>query len=384
MKKALIMKRALVFLLAICCCAILFACQKPCEHQYQEAITTEAGCTAVGVKTFTCTLCQDSYTEQIAAIGHNFGGASITKKATCIEEGEKTHTCTRCGITEVVETLPMSNHKYSSKTTASPTCVAEGVKTYTCSVCEDSYTEPIAKTKHSYTSKVTTAATCTTDGEKTYTCSHCNDSYTESIAKGHSYTSKVTTAATCTEEGVKTYTCSSCGDSYKETIFATGHKWVNATCTKAKTCSNCGITSGDALGHNFISGKNCSRCGAEPSATFELPSTPKKISYIASSGKVYSSCEVTKITYSLKQSNSDGLEYVFTFEGKCTYNRDGDNKSDGMLIAYKLYDSDGVVVASGLVVTEEVAVGEKFKDSIAIYWLTPGETYKLVIFDYAL
>ena len=111
------MKKITVLLLAICCCAILFACQKPCEHQYQEAITTEAGCAAVGVKTFTCTLCQDSYTEQIAAIGHNFGGASITKKATCIEEGEKTHTCTRCGITEVVETLPMSNHKYSSKTT---------------------------------------------------------------------------------------------------------------------------------------------------------------------------------------------------------------------------------------------------------------------------
>ena len=107
--------------------------------------------------------------------------------------------------------------------------------------------------EHNYTSKVTTEATCTKDGVKTFTCSVCKDSYTEAIAATgkHNYTSKVTTEATCTKDGVKTFTCSMCKDSYTESIVA-GHKWSNATCTAAKTCSACKIVEGEALGHSYV------------------------------------------------------------------------------------------------------------------------------------
>ena len=257
------MKKVVISLLAICCCAVLFACQKPCEHQYQESITTEASCTDVGVKTFTCSLCQDSYTEQIAATGHSFGREYYTKAATCVQEGEKTHSCTKCGVVEVVETLAKINHRYSQKISTAPTCVAEGIKTYSCTVCGDSYTEVIEKISHSYTSNITVAATCTASGIKTYTCSGCKDFYTETIARvDHSYTSKVTTVATCTEAGVKTYTCSGCGKSYTESISATGHKWADATCTTAKCCKVCNKVDGAALGHTTNDGK-CGRCGKQ-------------------------------------------------------------------------------------------------------------------------
>ena len=81
----------------------------------------------------------------------------------------------------------------------------------------------------------------------------------------HNYTSKVTTEATCTKDGVKTFTCSMCKDSYTESIVA-GHKWSNATCTAAKTCSACKIVEGEALGHSYVDAtsttpKTCSRCG---------------------------------------------------------------------------------------------------------------------------
>ena len=39
-----------------------------------------------------------------------------------------------------------------------------------------------------------------------------------------------------------------------------GHEWVNASCTDPKYCLNCGLTEGDALGHNFVDG-NCTICG---------------------------------------------------------------------------------------------------------------------------
>ena len=46
-----------------------------------------------------------------------------------------------------------------------------------------------------------------------------------------------------------------------------GHTWVEATCTEPKTCSVCGATEGEALGHdwsentpNYHQPKTCSRC----------------------------------------------------------------------------------------------------------------------------
>ena len=37
------------------------------------------------------------------------------------------------------------------------------------------------------------------------------------------------------------------------TLCACGHQhtWVEATCTEPKTCSECGETEGEALGHQF-------------------------------------------------------------------------------------------------------------------------------------
>jgi hypothetical protein len=38
------------------------------------------------------------------------------------------------------------------------------------------------------------------------------------------------------------------------------HVWNEATCTVPKTCSECGATEGEALGHDTEIGK-CDRCG---------------------------------------------------------------------------------------------------------------------------
>ena len=41
-----------------------------CEHSYSSAVTKAATCESDGVMTYTCSLCTDSYTEVIKALGH--------------------------------------------------------------------------------------------------------------------------------------------------------------------------------------------------------------------------------------------------------------------------------------------------------------------------
>lgn len=66
------------------------------EHNYIEASTTEPTCTEDGEKEFKCTMCGDTYTETIEALGHTDGAWSISKKPTCTETGTKTRYCLTC------------------------------------------------------------------------------------------------------------------------------------------------------------------------------------------------------------------------------------------------------------------------------------------------
>ena len=69
----------------------------PCEHDYQ-AVVTDPTCTGKGYTTYTCSKCGDSYvSDEVAALGHDFGEWTETKAPTCAEAGEETSTCARCG-----------------------------------------------------------------------------------------------------------------------------------------------------------------------------------------------------------------------------------------------------------------------------------------------
>lgn len=148
----------------------------------------EATCTQTGYAGDTyCTDCDKllSTGKELAALGHDYK-ATVTKQPTTTEEGIRTYTCTRCNssYTESIAKLPdeKHTHNYTGSITKEATCTEAGVRTYTCS-CGDSYTEIIPATGHSYVSKVTKAATTTEEGIMTYTCSKCGHSYTQPIAK---------------------------------------------------------------------------------------------------------------------------------------------------------------------------------------------------------
>ena len=78
------------------------------------------------------------------------------------------------------------------------------------------------------------------------------------------------TAATCTQPGQVIEECILCGDVMTEEIPATGHRFADATCTKAKMCTLCGITDGTAPGHSYQNGK-CTLCGTQMPGYEEKP-----------------------------------------------------------------------------------------------------------------
>lgn len=102
------------------------------KHNYTEKITKEPTCTEAGEKTFTCD-CGDSYTEVIPATGHSYvdgecehchekdpdyhehsyDNGVVTKEPTCTEKGEKTFTCSECGHT-YTEEIPATGHNFEN------------------------------------------------------------------------------------------------------------------------------------------------------------------------------------------------------------------------------------------------------------------------------
>lgn len=145
-----------------------------------------------------------------------------------------------------------TTHNFGDAVATAPTCTKGG---YTETVCADCAKKVIsdetAATGHSYNA-VTTDPTCLVDGYVTYTCGACGDTYQEAGEKatGHNYETTVT-APTCEDRGYTQYVCA-CGDSYQDSfVDELGHNMADATCTAPETCTVCGTTEGEALGHTF-------------------------------------------------------------------------------------------------------------------------------------
>ena len=198
-----------------------------CENHWDnEKITTPPTCTKTGVKQYTCTICSETKTEEIAALGHDYSSDwTIDTAAACETVGSKSHHCTRCDRKKDVTEIPASGHSWNDGAiTTEPTCTDEGVKTFTCNACGKTRTEAVAALGHNYSSDWTidTAAACETVGSKSHHCTRCDSKkdITEIPASGkHTWNNGVITKpATIAEEGVKTYTCTVCGVTRTETI----------------------------------------------------------------------------------------------------------------------------------------------------------------------
>lgn len=106
----------------------------PAQHTHTwnaGVVTKEPACTEAGVKTYTCTTCGTTKTEEIPATGHTWNDGEVTTAATCTEAGVKTYTCTVCNATkpEAIEAL---GHDWNETTVVYAANGNNGTKTYAC------------------------------------------------------------------------------------------------------------------------------------------------------------------------------------------------------------------------------------------------------------
>lgn len=182
-----IIKKLLSLALVFCFVFSLSACggdtaPTACSHNYVSTVTKQATCKETGVKTYTCTICNNSYTEDIAKLNTHTYKSEITKEATCGKSGTKTFTCSICKHFYTEDIPSTGNHHFTSSITKQPNCKDNGIETYICIACGETHNKYIDKTnEHSYVCTVTKKATSEEAGIKTYTCSICSKSYTDSF-----------------------------------------------------------------------------------------------------------------------------------------------------------------------------------------------------------
>ena len=290
------------------------------EHVWNDGeISKDSTCTEAGEKVYTCKVCGETKTEEIAALGHSYSEEwTVDKEATCEEAGSKSHHCTRPGCdskTDVTEIAALGHEWGEGKETKAPTCTEAGEKTYTCTRCNATKTEEIAALGHSYSEEWTVdkEATCEEAGSKSHHCTRpgCDSKtdVTEIAALGHEWgEGKETKAPTCTEAGEKTYTCTRCNATKTEEIAALGHsyseEWTvdkEATCeeagSKSHHCTRPGcdskseVTVIEALGHEWGEGKEtkaptCTEAGEKTYTCTRCNAT--KTEEVAALGHAYS------------------------------------------------------------------------------------------------
>ena len=199
----------------------------------------EPTCTEKGSyeEVVSCTVCEEQVsrkTVEVAALGHDYKG-EVTDEALCLVPGEMTYTCTRCDDSYTEEIAPLRHSWGETKPGQAPTCTSAGYTSYeTCTRCGYSNRDIIPAAGHTWGEWVeTTAATCEKTGEQTHICSVCGDKETEAIAVDPTAHKPDTTDYIADEKG-HWYTCLLCGGkaSVAEHDYTGGEQ----------NCKTCGVT----------------------------------------------------------------------------------------------------------------------------------------------
>lgn len=245
-------------------------------------VTTQPTCTAAGVKTYTCSVCNGTKTESVPALNHQWGnwesyGNADNHRRVCGRDNSHVETQAHTWVLQ------------SGGTVA--TCTVVGSATYKCSVCNQtkSVSGALDPTNHDghLTHHAATAATCVAAGNIEYWyCTACQKYFSNSAG-----TTEITQASTViaidanahdwgnwTDAGAAGHTrvCSRDPDHHTETVAHTyPSTWSQGDATNhTKTCSVCSHvlseahTFGDwvvitpaAVGVSGLKRKTCSVCG---------------------------------------------------------------------------------------------------------------------------
>ena len=276
-------------------------------HDWDEGvIDPDSTHTEKGTKTYTCSVCQETKTEDVpkkpehnfeytkldkdnhtvscecghtATEAHHWDEGVVTTPAKCNAFGEKTFTCTDCGETKVQQ-VPKAAHTYGEwlkhdgaqhKRQCSsclefeykphawddgvvdplPSCSESGTRTYTCTDCSETKTETVEPTgEHVYG-----AWEKHNETQHKHSCGCGETEYAD-----HNWNAGVvTTDPTCCDEGVKTFTCTDCGETKTAPVPATNEHvygaWMKYTPAQhRRLCTNVLCGQYEYANHNWDDG----------------------------------------------------------------------------------------------------------------------------------
>ena len=212
---------------------------KPCAHESKELRgAKDATCTTTGYTGDTyCKDCNEKIADGkvIPALGHAWDNGVITTAPTCENAGVKTFTCTRCNETKT-EAISATGHTPVQIPEKPATCTEPGHKAGTkCSVCGAilSGLEEIPAKGHAVVVDPAVEPTCTEPGKtEGKHCSVCNEVIVAQkiiSAKGHTVVVDPAVEPTCTKTGLtEGKHCSVCNEVIvaQKAIPAIGHKQV--------------------------------------------------------------------------------------------------------------------------------------------------------------
>lgn len=145
-----------------------------------------------------------------------------TKTPTCTSTGERKYTCTVCGDS-YAENIPMNAHAYTHSVLKEPTCTDPGIYVYTCSTCENQVTESVEALGHDWQETSSTATTyALPEGTSCPDCAGADFAVVlDEEAGTYSCTCNgcgtIWTVSAVITYGATTYTCTRCGTTKTET-----------------------------------------------------------------------------------------------------------------------------------------------------------------------
>lgn len=293
----------------------------PAEHKYNEGqVTTQATCAAPGEKTFTCSVCNATKTEEIPQLtthtwANSIGGVSgspdtdgwiVTEEATCGTPGSKSRQCTVEGCTlhtvETAEIPTTGEHTWVETTTSESmgddfnACIHDNVAGFICSVCgatdETRPSEVVQPaTGHDWEWTEVASSTCETPGSEKLVCKNCQQ---DAVANEEGAPAEVTrdlelaehtipnkedgsgpdityVAGDCETPSGFSYTCSVCNKEQVEYIDDGGttgkHTWTVSDETDADGWK---VTQEATCTAKGAKTRTCSVCGKTETADIQM------------------------------------------------------------------------------------------------------------------
>ena len=304
------------------------------NHNYTSAVTTEPSCTVEGVRTYTCSICGDSYTESIATLNHDW------TDATCITP----KTCATCGTTEG----ELLDHTYDNA------CDAD------CNVC--SATREVGD--HVYDNACD--ADCNICSATREVGDHVYDNACDAACNECGATRQV-------EEHVHGYPCSTVCIICGAAIEPYGHQFDNGCDTTCNfcdfvrevphtyandcdaVCTKCGATR-EVPDHVWVNG-SCGVCGIVSPTKVEITKESATAAYAKMGAKV--SVSITAdgdgLTYTWYIKNDGGSKYSKSSVESATYSTTMSAKVKGRRVYCIVTDQYGNSVRSKTFMLREAA-----------------------------